>query len=195
MDNNPVVNEELTTPQASEAKKEVEKEEESQQPAPGSKTDSELLLKSLKEEREKRRILEEELNTIKSSNPSEEVFSDEGKALKKLIDTQNEQIARLEEEKQLERVYGQFPDVKDNFEEFDEFRKEYPRHKLENVAKLFRAEKGFLEPKRKGLESATGGTRTPQTSGMTFEDLEKLRTTNWRKYKDMVMKDQIKMES
>lgn len=60
--------EELTTPNISEDEKtqteEIIEEEVIPSVPVGSKTNSELLLKSLHEEREKRRILEEEKKTI-----------------------------------------------------------------------------------------------------------------------------------
>lgn len=194
MDENPnVVNEELTTPQASEATKQVT------QPAPaGAKTDSELLLKSLQEERERRRKVEEELNILKQTAPlnnDDEVYSDEGKTLKSKIDLLEERLSTLSEEREIERMLAQYPALKDKASEFKEFRKsEHPRAKVESVAKIFLAENGLLEPKRQGLESPTGGTRTPMTSGMTSEEVKHLRETNYRKYLDMLKKDQIKID-
>ena len=178
--------------------------EETTPPAPaGSKTDSELLLKSLHEEREKRKLeaektklLEEELELLKSSVPSEnEVFSDEGKVLKKEISTLTEKINSIEEEKNLEKLYNQYPLLREKAEEFKEFRKaEHPRAKLESVVKLYLAENGLLEPVRKGLERPTGGPKIPPTSGMTAEDVKTLRQTNFKKYQEMLMKGQIKID-
>jgi len=78
----PVVKEELTTSQASEAITTGQVIPEDVTPAPGSKTDSALLLQSLQEERDKRRdaeekarLLEEENNNYKSSiNPNEDIY-------------------------------------------------------------------------------------------------------------------------
>jgi len=196
MDQNPsiVVKEDLTnlepsqgTPQVTPTPEDVAK------PAPGDKTESALLLKSLQEEREKRRQLEEENEALKSSTLSEDIPSDEGKALKKLIDDQNAKIAKLEDEKQLDKVYAQFPDIKGLSSEFETYKAEFPRHKLENVAKLFLAEKGLLDTSRKGLEKSTGGTRVPLSSGMSVEDVKTLRETNFRQYQDMLRKGQIKV--
>ncbi len=198
----PVVNQEpVTDTPASEGVKTQESEavvteETIAKAQAGDKTDPNLLLKSLQEEREKRRLLEEELEQVKSSALSEdEVFSDEGKALKKQITALTEKINSLEEDKNLQTLYNQYPILKEKSEEFDKFREDYPRTKLENVAKLYLAENGLLEPARKGLEKPTGGTRTPMTSGMTVEDVKHLRETNWKKYQDMVTKGLIKIES
>lgn len=190
-----VVNEPLTPAEPSQGTPQVNPTpEDAGKPAPGDKTDSALLLKSLQEEREKRRQLEEENELLKSSTLSEHVDdipSDEGKALKKLIDDQNAKIAKLEDEKQLEKAYAQFPELKGLASEFDTYKAEFPRHKLENVAKLFLAEKGIIDSPRKGLEKSTGGTRTPLAAGLTVEDVKTLRETNYRKYQDLLMKGQI----
>lgn len=160
----------------------------------GDKTEPNLLLKSLQEEREKRKLLEQELETLKSSALSEdEVFSDEGKALKKQITALTEKINSIEEDKNLQAVYAQYPVLKEKSEEFKTFREDYPRTKLENVAKLYLAENGMLEPTRKGLEKTTGGQRVPLTSGMTAEDVKTLRETNFKKYQEMLSKGQIKI--
>lgn len=192
MEEIPVVKEPLTPAQPSEGTTPTVPAEEGTPSAPGSKTDSELLLKSLQEEREKRRILEEELSSLKSSPPSDEVFSDEGLALKKQLDAMNEKFSALEEEKNLEKLYNQYPLLRESSDKFTEFRKsEHPRAKLESVAKLFMAENGLLEPQRIGLEKPTGGLRTPTSQGMTLEEIADLRANNWKKYKDMAAKGLI----
>ena len=161
-------------------------------PPVGSQTPPENLYAALAEERRLRKEAEDKLNNLTVPAPSEdEIFSDEGKALKKQLDSVKEQLAHSEEERELERVYAQFPDVKGMSAEFDEFRKDYPRHKLENVAKIFRAEKGLLEGNRKGLERATGGPRTPVTSGMTSDEVADLRKNNFRKYQELLMQGKI----
>ena len=68
-------------------------------PAPGSKTDSALLLESLREEREKRRALEEELNTISRGFPEEDVALHLAKKRVKVY-------SENDKEKVKQRVYG-----------------------------------------------------------------------------------------
>lgn len=211
MDENPtVVKEPVTVAQPSDGKTQVNANQPEisksvpATPAPaGAKTDPELLLKSLQEERENRRLaeektklLEEEINTIKTSGVLEnEVFSDEGKTLEARIKSVQDELSSLREEKELEKIYTTYPQLKEIADDFTEYRKaEHPRAKLESVAKLFLAEKGLLEPKRQGLENPTGGTRTPMTTCMTSEQVKHLRETNYKKYIDMVKKDQIKIE-
>lgn len=193
MEEIPVVKEPLTPADASHATSPTVITEEITPSAPGSKTESELLLKSLQEEREKRRILEEENLQLKSSLlPSDEVYSDEGKAILKRLELQEQRYAELEEEKNLEKLYNQYPLLRESAAKFTEYRQaEHPRAKLESVAKLFLAENGMLEPQRKGLEKPTGGSRTPEHQGMTVEEVADLRANNWKKYKDMASKGLI----
>lgn len=203
----PVVKGPLTEGQAPEAiKQEVTPKEEVKLPAqPGSKTEPTELLKSLQEERELRRLAQEEaklakeeLNKINSSVPSEaDAWSDEGKLIvEKHVKPLQDTINSLEEKLALKDVQATYPVLREISSEFDEFRKEYPRHKLDNVAKLFLSEKGLLEPQRKGLEKPTGGFKNQKTPGsMTTEEVRHLRETNFRKYSDMAKKGLIKIEN
>ncbi len=198
---NPVVNDEVT-PSNSEVVNTQEgvhpvSEETAQTPQAGSKTDSALLLKSLQEEREKRRLAEEkakllEEQSITSSTPSEE-FSDEGRALKAEIEKLRLQTSRLEDERELEKVYNQFPDLKAVSSEFETYKTDFPRHKLANVAKLFLTEKGLMETPRKGLEKTTGGPKSPYSSTMTADEVRDLRTTNYKLYQEKLLKGEIKI--
>ncbi len=189
MDNNPtVVNPPVTTETAK-----VEVPETTTTPAPGAKTPSELLLKSLQEEREKRRLIEEELQALKTvSTTSEDVYSDEGKLLKKQLDSALEQINSITEEREIEKIYAQYPLLREKDSEFTEYRKaEHPRAKLESVAKLYLAENGLLDPVRKGLEKPTGGPRIPLSTAMSVDEIKELREKNFRKYQEMLEKGQI----
>ena len=159
---------------------------------PGAKTPPENLYAALAEERRLRKDAEDKLNNLTTTDSSEEVYSDEGRLLKQQIEKQGEIIAKLQEDREIERLQTTYPVLKESSEEFKTFLQDYPRHKIDNVAKIFLAEKGLLEPERKGLEKPTGGQRTPMTSGMTNEEVEQLRKTNYRKYKEMLMNDQIK---
>ena len=125
--------------------------------------------------------------------PSDEVFSDEGKALKGQITSLESELASIKDGQVLQGLYAQYPVLKDKSADFDEFRQDYPRTKLENVAKLYLSENGLLEPKRVGLEKTTGGPRTPVSSEMTTEEIKKLRETDSRKYRDMLQKGLIKV--
>ena len=207
MDQTTVVKDPLTQGQASEAKPQevVSKEEVQQSAQPGSKTEPTELLKSLQEEREKRRLAEEKAKLVeeenlqlKSSIPSEtDAWSDEGKLIvEKYVRPLESTISSLEERLALKDIKATYPMLGEVSEEFDEFRKEYPRHKLDNVAKLFLTEKGLLEPQRKGLEKPTGGPKNQKAPGtMTTSEVKHLRENDYRKYVDMLKKGLLKIEN
>lgn len=164
-------------------------------PAPGSQTDPVLLLKSLQEERAKRQALEDELETLKASPVPSDVFSDEGKALQKLIAESNEKIESLTHENDKKDVLISHPILKEKWEEFETFRAD-PENKgmnLRTAAKAFLSENGLLDPRRPGLEKTTGGARIPVSDKMSVDDIKTLRETNWPKYLDMVKKGLIKV--
>lgn len=142
----------------------------------------------------KAKLLESSINT--PAEDSEDVWSDEGKNLKKHISTLEEQIASMREEGVLKELFAQYPVLKDKQEEFREYRAEYPRHKLENVAKLFLSEFGLLEPvpERKGLEKPSSSFQQPFTSKQSSEDIKRLREENPRMYQKMILEGKIKPE-
>ncbi len=178
-DVNEVVESDTTEGATEIAQESEDKTEETPQEVAGSKTDSALLLESLREEREKRRELEQKLQEKELDSP--EVFSDEGKALQK-------QILALQEEIKLKDALAKFPALKDKTDEFAEFKKSYPGVGTDQVAKLFLSENNLIEAPapRKGLEKTTGGSRIAPKTGISKEDVESLRTTNFRKYMQMV---------
>ena len=159
---------------------------------PGEKTDSALLLKSLQEERDKRRELEAQLAL---QTPPNDVFSDEGRLLKKEIDDLKAATARREEEERLSLVQSQYPAVKDKSAEFEQFRADNPGMRLETAAKAFLVENNLFDTQpRKGLERQTGGGRTAPKEGMSVDDITELRTTNFRKYSQLVREGKIKVD-
>lgn len=162
-------------------------------PPVGSQTPPENLYAALAEERRLRKEAEDKLNNINTTTPSDEVYSDEGRLLNDKISSLEAKLEQLEVEKVIAQVHSKFPVLKELSAEFDEFRKEYPRHKMENVAKLFLTEKGLLEAPRKGLESPTGGQRGPSEPQMTKEDVKHLRETNFKLYKEKLNKGLIKV--
>lgn len=164
------------------------------QPEPkGSKTPESNLYAALEEERRLRKEAEQRAKELEQTQPSDEVYSDEGKILKKEIGGLKAELESLREEREVEKVKSQFPALKDKSTEFDEFRKDYPRHKLENVAKLFMAEQGLLEDiqPRKGLEKPTAGPKNAIPSGFSVEDVANLRRTNFKKYTELLMSGKL----
>lgn len=175
----------------------VVSEETPAKPAPqaGDKTDPNLLLKSLKEEKEKRRRLEEELETLKSSAlPDEEVVSDEGRILAGKIKTLESALAEFKTDSDKKDVLIIYPILKGQWNELEEYRA-LPENKgmnLRTAAKAYLIESGQLDAPRKGLEKPTGGPKTPPTPDMDAEAIDELRKNNPKKYYSMLKKGQIK---
>lgn len=167
----------------------VEEEEGSTEPESttqaGDKTEPNLLLKSLQEERAKRRELEKLLEATKVEDNS--VYSDEGRMLKQEINALNEKIA-------LKEITESFPALKDKLAEFNEYKQDYQGVPMEKVAKLFLAENGLLEKiqVRKGLEKSSGGIKSQPQTGMSQEELADLRKNNGKKYYEMLKAGKIK---
>lgn len=159
---------------------------ESHEEEKGTKTPPENLYNALQEERKLRKEQSEEIKELRtqletltsasSGDPDEDAARKIG-ALEKKLET-------LEDERRLDRVVAQYPALADKRAEFEEFSKEYPKHKADVVAKLFLAENDLLESKapRKGLEKKTGGTQAAAQTGLTLEDVDELRKTNYKKY-------------
>lgn len=154
--------------------------EEVTETAPGAKTEPSLLLASLHEEREKRRILEAELaaERARSVIAAPEVFSDEGRMLQGQIQSLQEQLA-------VKDIIAANPALRDKTAEFDAYRQspENAGMSLQTAAKAFLVEKDLMQsPARKGLEKASGAGRTPVQTGMTAEDIDNLRVNNYNEY-------------
>ena len=105
----------------------------------------------------------------------------------------SKKLAQIEEKNQLESVYAQYPVLKDKLAEFDEYRTANPGMPLATSAKAFLAEHDLLgqAPKRKGLEKAGGGQRTPPTGKISTEDAKRLRETNFNEYRKQLMAGKI----
>jgi len=202
---NPVVNPVPTTPNPVEPGKPIEGQglpaapivtpnpEPSAPGAPGSKTPPELLLKSLQEERQKVKELQDLL--AEKSFASGEAISDEGKLLEKKINDLGQQITDLTSGNLKRELQDSNPIFKEKWDEFETFRQlpENTGMPLKTAAKAFLIEKGQMDPTRPGLENPTGGPRVPVTPTMTAEDVKSIRENVPRKYREMVEKGQIKI--
>lgn len=202
MENEEVVNTPLTTEQVEETTttEDVTKEEVTpDEPKAGDKTPPNALLESLQNEREKRRELEEKIKQLETTSISsdDEVFSDEGLALKKEISSLKTELAEIKNENVKQGVLNDDPIVKEHSQEFEEFCSDPDNAgmSLATAARVFKVEKGLTGTTRKGLEKPTGGDKQPVTLGkMSAKDAEKLRKTDFRKYKDMLQKKQLIIE-
>ena len=200
---NTVVNDEVTTSVSEHVKpqeqEEVVKEDTTTKPAPqaGSKTDPNLLLASLKEEREKRKQLEEKLQALESSALSEDdVVSDEGKILRDEIKSLRSEISDIKQDSVKKDLLVANPILKEKWSEFEEFRTD-PDNKgmnLRTAAKAFLVENGLIDAPRKGLEKSTGGTKVIPSSGMTAQEAENLMKNDFKKYQELIKKGQLKIQ-
>lgn len=167
---------------------------------PGEKTDSALLLKSLHEERDKRRDVENRLKELEaelSEKTTPEVYSDEGKALQSEVNSIKAKLADTELKATLHELQVQNPALKDKMAEFELFRTnpENAGMNLRVAAKAFLVENDLIEsPKqRKGLEKDTGGSREPVREGYTSDEVAQLRQTDYRKYTKMLRDGKISL--
>ena len=134
--------------------------------------------------------LEEEHEALEAKLVSNSVPSDPDVAR---VDKLEEEISSLKSSLNKRDVLDTYPALKDMWPEFEEFR-DSPENKgmnLKTASKAFLLDKGLLEAPRKGLEKATGGPRTPVSSGMSTEEVKRLRETDYKKYLEMVEKNLI----
>lgn len=135
-----------------------------------------------------KKALQEEIDLLKQTSYVDE--TDVSKQLSEL----RQKLDRIEEEKEINLILQKYPVIADKRQEFDEFRMGYPGGKIDSIAKLFLAENELLDatPKRKGLEKAGTGKRTPPDSGkMSAEDAQRLRTNNYKEYKKLLLAGKI----
>jgi len=162
----------------------------------GSKTPEVNLYAALEEERRKRKELEDLLasQATQVTVEPQEAFSDEGKLLENKIKSLESKLNTLEDEKIVTALYAQYPALRELSSDFESYRGEFPRTKIENVAKLFLTEKGLLDAQRKGLEKQSSSVTAPSSDRMTAEEVADLRRNNHRKYTEMLMSGKLKLE-
>lgn len=107
-------------------------------------------------------------------------------------------VAELQAKDEKREILETYPQLKDIWNDFEEFQNNPDNAGMKPLAaaKVFLSEKGGLDeqPKRKGLEKPTGGPKKPTSTGMSVEDLEKLRKSDGKKYREMLKKGQIKFK-
>lgn len=147
----------------------------------------------LKDAEKEKADLEAKLALLQT--PPQDAFSDEGKALQEQIDELKKARELEIEQRTLSQLTEQHSALKDKSAEFEQFRADNPGMKLETAAKAFLVENDlYTTPTRKGLERQSGGGRTPPKEGVSVEDITLLRTTNYRKYSQLVREGKIKVE-
>ena len=105
------------------------------------------------------------------------------------------ELATVKSAQQRSEVLEAHPQLKEVWDDFEKFRADEDNKgmNLKTAAKAFLVEKGLLDKPRQGLERPTGGDRTPVSSGMSNEDVKKLRETDYKKYRDLVKKGIIQI--
>jgi len=133
----------------------------------------------------------ERIQVLEEGLLPDDVPSEDGK-VKQLEDDLADVKGRLAKAEIIET----HPQLKDLWQEFQDFRTKDDNKgmNLKTAAKAFLVEKELLTPARKGLEKPTGGKPSPTSTGMSAEDVKILRESNFKKYREMLAKGQLKVE-
>lgn len=138
-----------------------------------------------------------EASETSTENPDWDMLTDAEKMLLKKQEQLEKDILDYKEEKAWQKDFSKakvaFPLLAEKEAEFKEFCYKYPKGvDAETLAKAFLYGKSEVEPpERMGLEKPTSGPRVVQ-EGMSMEDLERLRTTDEKKYIELIRKGVIK---
>ena len=183
-------------------------EETPQVPETPEETPKEISAEELTELQKKADVSSQNFERAKKAEESAKQLAEEKKALEeKLKETEvlsevddddvKSTVSELKAKLAKSEITEQFPELKEVWNELEAFHAE-PENKgmtLEAAAKVFRVEKGLTTPTRKGLEKSTGGDRVVVTNNnkMSAEDAAKLRSTDYKKYREMVKQGRIKV--
>lgn len=148
------------------------------------------LYERAKKAEQKAKELEDKLKTHVS-----DPYADNDDDWKDKFNELSSKLAVIEERAQLESIHAQYPVLKDKQAEFDEYRSANPGMTLATSAKAYLAEHDLLgqTQKRKGLEKAGGGQRTPPSGKMTADDAKRLRENNFNEYRKQLMAGKIQI--
>lgn len=168
--------EEVETPETTETLEEVQSK-------------NRQLYERLKKEQAEKKALEERLK----GTVSDDTFEDDV-AKQKLEELENK-IKSIEEKAKFDALFTKHPILEEKKTEFDVYRLEHPGMELEICAKSFLVEHDLYSqtPKRKGLEKAGGGQRTPPSPKMTADDAKRLRENNYAEYRKQLVAGKIQV--
>lgn len=150
---------------------------------------------------EVQRLKDKKPPTPSEELPDEEMLTDTEKALKKKQAQQEQDIALLKEKEawkeDLAKAKAKFPQLAKREDEFKKFCYKYPKGiDAVTLAKSFlfdeKSEPEKKVPERKGLETPTGGPSEVPKTGMSLEDIKRLREENFPIYIKMVREGKIK---
>lgn len=152
------------------------------------------LFERAKKAEEKAKELELKIQSLEEApDDDEEVSEKTTSELKEL----RRKLTEMEEKRDLDTLYAEFPVLNQKLDEFDEYRQENPGMPLKTAAKAFLAEKDLLGQTRQnpGLEPARGGVKTPPSSGkMSADDVKHLRENNFKEYRRLVSEGKIEFD-
>lgn len=144
---------------------------------------------------ERAKTAEEKVKTLEAQLQEQEVLP--------TVDVEGEselksEVSDLKQRLNKADLLKRHPDMEEVWDKFEEFRSD-PENKgmnMNTAAKAFRVENELDTPRRKGLEEQTGGNRVKISGNnkMSVDDAKKLRTTNYKKYREMLKKGQINVE-
>jgi hypothetical protein len=123
-------------------------------------------------------------------NDSSSEFEDED------VNKLKNDVTALQSELGQSKLIKKYPQLEETWGDFEKYQQE-PENagmKLETAAKAFLVDKDLLGTRRKGLEKTTGGSKVPQSTGMSLEDIENIRKNDGPKYREMLKKGQIKFK-
>lgn len=153
-------------------------------------TELELLkTKNLELQKQKEHWREKYERDITIPKPSEEpeYLTDDEVTRKELLELKRK-FASLEDSQALEKLSILYPAIKDKADEFNEFKADYPGVAMDKIAKIFVSEKGYTEQlnQKKGLEKPTSGSKSQHKSGMSQDEVKRLREDQPRRYQQML---------
>lgn len=194
----PVVREDVTTPESEEQAK-VD-ESANQAPATSDQLEKQVVNYSrLREEIKKRKALEAELQSLKSSAALSEDTDDESDdtepdTLKSEVSTLKSELKELREERELTKALHKFPALSSKLEDFAQYREEHPEYPVDTAAKLFIVDRDLYQPspERKGLEKPTSGPKAPATGGYTPDQVKQIRESDPRLYTRLIRAGKFK---
>lgn len=139
---------------------------------------------------------------ISQKYPDWEYKEEDEKSRIRNEESREKRLRQLEEKIAWDNDYNsilkKYPQLAESEEEFKKEAYKHPKSiSLDVIAKSYLFDKKVPEttetPARPGLESPTGGPKTPLSTGMTLEDITRLRKEEPQKYSDMVRKGLIKV--
>lgn len=144
----------------------------------------------LEKEREKTAELEREIAALKENPVPSNMDADRLGSLESDL----REMKAKETRREVNEAFPQLKDVKEEFETYLQNPENKGMH-IKTAAKAFLTEKGLLDggAPRKGLERGTGGDHQPIPQGMSVEDAEKLRKTDYKRYRELIKKGQLKV--